>query len=80
VVHDEFGTLGHWESQAALLADAAAGRVVPDHYADWEHLTPRARGELLAGLRLFLDVCPACDGPVRFGQEVVESCCRSYDV
>lgn len=72
--------VGSWESRAAFLADAAAGRLLPDYYEDWDETTPAERGAILGGLRLFLERCPACDGPVRFGQEVVESCCRTHDV
>lgn len=72
--------VGRWESRAAFLADAAAGRVLPDYYDDWETASPAARGQILAGLRLFIEECPDCGGAVRFGQEVVESCCRSYPV
>ena len=38
------------------------------------------QGQLLAGLRVFLDSCPDCDGPLSFGQETVESCCRTAEV
>lgn len=31
-------------------------------------------------LRIFINRCPECDSPVHVEQEVVESCCRSYDV
>jgi len=72
--------IGSWESRAAFLADAAAGRLLPDRVDQWDDIAPQVRGQLLAGLRLFLETCPACDGPVRFGQEVVESCCRTHDV
>lgn len=72
--------VGRWESQAAFLADVAAARVLADELAGWESTTPPQRGQLLNGLRLFLEECPSCGGPVDFGQEVVESCCRSVDV
>jgi hypothetical protein len=72
--------VGRWESEAAFLADAAAGRVLPEYYGDWDRASPEARGQLLAGLRLFIDECPDCGGVVRFGQEIVESCCRSHQV
>jgi len=72
--------VGRWESEAAFLADAAAGRVLPTYYDDWERASPEARGQLLAGLRLFIEECPDCGGVVRFGQEIVESCCRSHQV
>jgi hypothetical protein len=72
--------VGRWESRAAFLADAAAGHVLPDYYDDWDEASPAARGQILAGLRLFIEECPDCGGDVRFGQEIVESCCRSYPV
>ncbi|WP_424018751.1 hypothetical protein ACOZ4N_04545 [Halorientalis pallida] len=80
VAHAEGQTVGRWESRAAFLADVAAGRVLPDYYDGWADTGPAGRGQLLAGLRLFVEQCPACDGQVRFGQEVVESCCRTVDV
>ena len=80
VAHTEGQTVGRWESRAAFLADVAAGRVLPDYYGGWDDTGPAGRGQLLAGLRLFVEQCPACDGQVRFGQEVVESCCRTVDV
>lgn len=72
--------IGQWPSRAAFLADSAAATVLARRYSDWEHLSPAARSQLLAGLRLFLETCPACMGPLRFGEETVESCCRSTDV
>lgn len=72
--------VGRWESRAAFRADIAAARILHEYVAGWESATARQRSQLLSGLRLFLEECPACRGPVRFGQEVVESCCRSIDV
>ncbi|WP_257299950.1 hypothetical protein [Haloarchaeobius sp. FL176] len=72
--------LGQWESRAAFVADVAAAPVVAARLDDWEAMPVAYRSELLAGLRLFLDRCPTCDGDVAFGTDVVESCCRSYDV
>jgi len=71
---------GQWESHAALVADAAAADLVAARDPDWEHRAIEARGELLGGLRLFLDRCPDCGGDVTFGRETVESCCRSRSV
>jgi len=86
----EFGTafvalqdgiqVGRWESEAAFLADVGAARALEHRLDDWESYTPAQRGQLLSGLRLFVEECPDCGGPVRFGQEVVTSCCRSVDV
>jgi len=72
--------VGFWESRAAFLADVAAGRVLPAHLDDWEDLDSVARGQLLAGLRLFAEQCPACDGPAVLGQETVQSCCHEQEV
>ena len=71
---------GQWESRAALLADVTAAAALRERVADWESVPVADRGQLLEGLRIFLDRCPACDGPVALGEDVVESCCRSVDV
>jgi len=73
-------TVGKWESEAAFLADLAAARVFESHYPGWEDLSVEARGQLLSGLRLFLETCPACGGVPSFDAETVESCCSTYDV
>ncbi|MFC6734994.1 hypothetical protein ACFQEQ_01905, partial [Halolamina salina] len=38
------------------------------------------RGRILAGLRLFVERCPACGGTPELGEETVESCCRRAEV
>ncbi|WP_435349533.1 hypothetical protein [Haloarchaeobius sp. HRN-SO-5] len=72
--------LGQWESRAAFVADAGGGEVLATRIDSWDSMPVAYRSELLAGLRLFLDACPTCGGAVVFGTDVVESCCRSYDV
>lgn len=72
--------LGQWESRAALVADLAAARELPGWVDGWEVMPIEARSQLLGGLRIFLDTCPVCEGPVSAGMETVESCCRSHDV
>ena len=72
--------VGQWESEAAFLADVAAADVLAERYPPWDGFDVARRGAVLNGLRLFLERCPACDGPVSFGEEVVESCCRFTDV
>jgi hypothetical protein len=75
------GTLvAQWESDAALIADAAAADVFQDRYDEWDTYTFDAQFELVGGLRLFLERCPNCDGPIAFGEDVVESCCREIEV
>jgi hypothetical protein len=72
--------VGQWESRPALVADLAAAREFSEWLADWDDLPVAARSQLLGGLRIFLDACPVCEGPVLAGTEVVESCCRSHEV
>jgi len=72
--------VGQWESRAAFLADLAAGAELQERLADWDDLDVQQRNQLLYGLRVFLEACPACEGPVTMDEETVESCCRSIDI
>ncbi|AUX10291.1 hypothetical protein AArcSl_2673 [Halalkaliarchaeum desulfuricum] len=72
--------IGRWESRSAFVADMAGADVFARRWDGWNAVPVAHRGELLGGLRLFLDTCPRCDGAVSLDQRVVESCCRSYDV
>lgn len=72
--------VGQWESRAAYLADVAAGAELRKRHRGWERLGFEERTEILGALRLWLDRCPGCDGPVTLEEETVESCCRSIDV
>ncbi|WP_435076088.1 hypothetical protein [Halococcus sp. AFM35] len=72
--------VGQWPSRAALFADSAAATLLADRDTEWEQRSPIERSQLLAGLRLFLDACPTCAGPLALGEETVESCCRSIEV
>jgi|AntDeeMinimDraft_5_1070356.scaffolds.fasta_scaffold08939_2 hypothetical protein len=74
------GAIGQWNSPAAVVADVAAANALADRYSDWTDMTPTERARVLASLRIFIETCPECGGPVRIEQEAVESCCRSYDV
>lgn len=78
-LHDN-ATVGQWSSDAAIVADVAATDVVPLFVSSWQRLTPVERLQLLGSLRLFLETCPACDDSVELDEEVVDSCCRSFDV
>ncbi|MEF8887773.1 MAG: hypothetical protein V5A30_08190 [Haloarculaceae archaeon] len=71
---------GRWESRAAFLADLGAAHALEARYDGWSDLPVRARGQLLNGLRLFIDTCPACAGTPEFGTETVESCCSTREV
>lgn len=80
VAHTENRHLGQWESRAALIADLAASRELPAWIDEWANLHLVVRSQLLGGLRIFLDSCPDCAGPVETGMETVESCCTSRDI
>lgn len=73
-------TIGQWPSQGALLADVGAARVLDTWSTQWSILTPAQRGQVLNGLRLFLEQCPGGSGSVSTNQETVESCCSSHEV
>lgn len=72
--------IGQWSSDAAVIADVAAAAALNDRTSMWSTLSPAETARVLMSLRVFLEQCPACGGHVRLDQEVVESCCRSYDV
>lgn len=72
--------LGAWESRPAFVADVAAAAALETRYEGWADLPTGRQSEVLGGLRLFLDRCPACGGAVELGTDVVRSCCRSHDV
>jgi len=90
VHYEEFGqafrarvdgqVVGKWESEAAFLADLGAAHVFAKRDPRWAEYPVAVRGQLLNGLRLFVDRCPACGGTPSFGAETVESCCSSYEV
>ena len=74
------GRLGQWESRAAFVADIAAANELRERYPAWADVPIRDRSRTLRGLRIFLDRCPDCDGPVTMARDTVDSCCRSVDV
>lgn len=80
VAHLDDRRAGQWESRAAFIADVAAAREFRGALDGWTDIPVRERSAVLSSLRLFLEQCPACDGRVTLGEEVVESCCRSVDV
>lgn len=72
--------IGQWSSEAAIIADVAAAAELTDRVPGWATFTPVQVVRVLMSLRIFVERCPECDGPVHVEQEVVDSCCRSYDV
>jgi hypothetical protein len=72
--------VAQWASEAALVADQAADRVLRRQREAWTDLPVLHRSELLGSIRLFVERCPSCDGPVSLVGETVESCCREREV
>lgn len=72
--------IGQWPSAAAMLADVTGAQVLDDWHPSWTRIDAAQKGELLNGLRLFLETCPTTGGNIVAGEEVVESCCHSYEV
>ena len=80
VAQTDDAVLGQWSSQAAVIADVAAATELSERIPTWSDFAPAEIARVLMSLRIFIEECPECDGPVQVEQEVVESCCRSYDV
>ena len=80
VAHVDGEHAGQWESRAAFLADVAAARELSGRLEGWDDWNVDIRGRVLTGVRLFVETCPDCGGPVTVEEDVVESCCRSIDV
>ncbi|MFW6436489.1 MAG: hypothetical protein ACOCYZ_02515 [Halococcoides sp.] len=72
--------VGTYPSAAAIMADTVIASVLEEWIDDWEVLGSQKRGEIISGVRLFLEVCPACEDQVAFDMKSVESCCGSYQV
>ena len=68
--------IASWKSRAAFLADLAAEKELELWCEDWEILNERDRSRMIASLRVFLEDCPACGGPVSPIEENVDTCCR----
>lgn len=68
-----------WDSKGALVADVAAGELLRSAFDDWESIDATTRQDVLRRLRLLLDRCPRCDGPIETARHHVDPCCqRSY--
>lgn len=68
--------LVRWPSAAALAADVAADRELRAELEGWTGLDPDDRRDVLTGLRLLRDRCPACDGRLVTEVDRLEHCCR----
>ncbi len=65
-----------WGSEAACLADVAAGDLLSDRLDAWPDYGRDTRRSLLMGLRLCLATCPGCGGSVRVDEDRVDPCCE----
>lgn len=65
-----------WESTAALAADVAAAPELRTRIGGWETLDVDERRDLLTGVRLVRERCPACGDAVTTTVERLEHCCR----
>ncbi|TYL40145.1 hypothetical protein CV102_00765 [Natronococcus pandeyae] len=68
--------LVRWPSVTALAADVAADRELRGELEGWTDLDPDDRRDVLTGLRLLAERCPACDGRLVRDVERLEHCCR----
>jgi len=69
--------IAEWTSDAAFYADLAAEPTLAEWLDEWEALGDRRRTTLLAGLRAFLERCPACEADLEQVENVRQSCCTS---
>lgn len=71
---------GMWPSYAALVADIAASGPLESWLDEWDEYDSRQKGQLLNGVRMFLETCPTGEGGVKLTEETVKSCCSSSTV
>lgn len=69
------GGISQWISQAALIADGAAGWALSSVDPTWMELPVEKRHAALVGLRQFRDRCPACGGELESRPEDTAACC-----
>ncbi|ELY55187.1 hypothetical protein C491_15757 [Natronococcus amylolyticus DSM 10524] len=65
-----------WESDAALVADTASASVLRETVEGWSDLECDDRLALLERIRLLLERCPSCDGPIDRNDERIDPCCQ----
>lgn len=68
--------IASWKSHAAFLADLAAEQELEVWCDSWKGMSERDRSRVIASLRVFLEDCPSCGGPVEPVEDNVDSCCR----
>jgi hypothetical protein len=65
-----------WGSVAALVADVAAANLLADRLEGWSGFDRETRRSVLLGLRLCLETCPECGGPIQVTIGRVDPCCQ----
>lgn len=80
VAYDGRSRLNGWPSDAAMAADLSAHLAIAARTDRWDDVGTTQRLGILQALRSFLAVCPVCEGAVSTTEDVVESCCRDWEV
>jgi hypothetical protein len=65
-----------WGSDAAFIADIAAASILTERLDEWTAFDWDRQRSVLLGLRLCLERCPSCDGPVEMTEDRVDPCCQ----
>ncbi|WP_144926459.1 hypothetical protein [Halorubrum salsamenti] len=65
-----------WVSTEAVAVDTALAAELDDRLDGWGGLDRDDRRDVLTGLRLRVDRCPACDSPTETTVERLDHCCR----
>ncbi|WP_144798996.1 hypothetical protein [Halorubrum depositum] len=65
-----------WVSAEAVAVDAALAAELDDRLDGWEALHRGDRRDVLTGLRLRVERCPACGSPTETTVERLDHCCR----
>lgn len=68
--------IASWVSPAAFLSDLTAEKELEIWCDGWDSMDGRSRSQAIASLRVFLEECPSCGGPVSPVEENVDTCCR----
>ncbi|MDZ5811293.1 hypothetical protein U4E84_08020 [Halorubrum sp. AD140] len=65
-----------WVSPEAVAVDVALAAELDDRLDGWTDVDSGDRRDVLAGLRLRIERCPACDSPTETTVEHLDHCCR----
>lgn len=65
-----------WGSKAALVADLAADGLLRERTSHWTTLDITRRESVRMGLRLCLETCPTCGGPLAVEETRIDPCCQ----